>query len=92
MSDDVTDSFRSSLDDLKINSKPQISMLTMLAEDHEQYAVDIVRVIEEQIKKVHICLLFCSCAFKKIFRFVNEHDVLVWYLELNISFTCCFNS
>lgn len=53
MSDDV-ESFRSSLDDLKMNSKPQISMLTMLAEDHEQYASEIVRVIEEQIKKVQI--------------------------------------
>uniref|UniRef100_A0A0B7AYJ6 CID domain-containing protein n=1 Tax=Arion vulgaris TaxID=1028688 RepID=A0A0B7AYJ6_9EUPU len=52
MSDDVTDSYRSSLDDLKMNSKPQISMLTMLAEDHEQFASDIVRVIEEQIKKI----------------------------------------
>uniref|UniRef100_A0A0B7B0Q1 CID domain-containing protein n=1 Tax=Arion vulgaris TaxID=1028688 RepID=A0A0B7B0Q1_9EUPU len=56
MSDDVTDSYRSSLDDLKMNSKPQISMLTMLAEDHEQFASDIVRVIEEQIKKVQICV------------------------------------
>uniref|UniRef100_A0A0B7AY03 CID domain-containing protein n=1 Tax=Arion vulgaris TaxID=1028688 RepID=A0A0B7AY03_9EUPU len=54
MSDDVTDSYRSSLDDLKMNSKPQISMLTMLAEDHEQFASDIVRVIEEQIKKVQV--------------------------------------
>ncbi|KAK3784708.1 hypothetical protein RRG08_032163 [Elysia crispata] len=51
MSSEVADSYRSSLDDLKMNSRPQISMLTMLAEDHEQYAADIVRVIEEQIKK-----------------------------------------
>ncbi|XP_059165622.1 uncharacterized protein LOC131948122 [Physella acuta] len=54
MAEEVAESYRSSLDDLKLNSKPQISMLTMLAEDHEQYASEIVRVIEEQIKKVPV--------------------------------------
>ncbi|GFS11291.1 pre-mrna cleavage complex 2 protein pcf11 [Elysia marginata] len=52
MSSEVADSYLSSLSDLKMSSRPQISMLTMLAEDHEQYAADIVRVIEEQIKKI----------------------------------------
>ncbi|CAL1540988.1 unnamed protein product [Lymnaea stagnalis] len=56
MAEEVAESYKSSLDDLEFNSKPQISMLTMLAEDHEQYASEIVRVIEEQIKKVQICL------------------------------------
>ncbi|KAH9496038.1 hypothetical protein Btru_014991 [Bulinus truncatus] len=58
MAEEVVESYKTSLDELVINSKPQISMLTMLAEDHVQYASEIIRVIEEQIKKVQICLLY----------------------------------
>lgn len=61
MASEVAESFQASLDELKFNSKPQISMLTMLAEDNEQYASEIVQVIEEQIKKVlfYVCTYFC---------------------------------
>ena len=57
-SEDVAESYRSPLEELKMNSKPQISMLTMLAEDHEQNAPEIVRVIQEQILKVYMSFVF----------------------------------
>ncbi|KAL3871728.1 hypothetical protein ACJMK2_039711 [Sinanodonta woodiana] len=41
--------FANAIEELNINSKPQINFLTMLAEDHEQYAPEIVRVIEFDI-------------------------------------------
>ncbi|KAL3880688.1 hypothetical protein ACJMK2_032908 [Sinanodonta woodiana] len=44
--------FANAIEELNINSKPQINFLTMLAEDHEQYAPEIVRVIEAHIQKV----------------------------------------
>lgn len=44
-------SYRNSLQDLTVNSKPLINMLTMLAEEYEQHAGEIVRLIEDHIKK-----------------------------------------
>lgn len=44
--------FRSSLADLTFNSKPHISMLTMLAEENKIHAVDIVRCIEQRIREI----------------------------------------
>ncbi|XP_067663698.1 uncharacterized protein [Haliotis asinina] len=52
MAEDIVESYRSSLQDLTFNSKPLINMLTMLAEDHEQYAPQIVQVIEQHIEQV----------------------------------------
>jgi len=57
MPSEAAENYRTPLEDLKMNSKPQISMLTMLAEDYEQNASEIVRVIQEQIQKVQLCLL-----------------------------------
>lgn len=50
--EEVVEEYRSSLTDLTINSKPLISMLTMLAEDHSQYAQHIVQLIEQHLQKV----------------------------------------
>lgn len=52
MEDEVIDDYRSSLVDLTCNSKPLINMLTMLAEENEQYATHIVQVIETHINQV----------------------------------------
>ncbi|XP_041358025.1 uncharacterized protein LOC121374946 [Gigantopelta aegis] len=52
MADEVGESYRSSLSDLKFNSKPLINMLTMLAEEEEQNAPQIVQAIEQHIKQV----------------------------------------
>lgn len=55
LSEEVMDEYKSSLKELSVNSKPLINMLTMLAEDHEQHAPEIVQVIEDHINKVYFC-------------------------------------
>ncbi|XP_013419945.1 pre-mRNA cleavage complex 2 protein Pcf11 isoform X2 [Lingula anatina] len=52
MATEAVEEYRSSLADLNCNSKPLINMLTMLAEDHKQYAPQIVQVIEAHLQKV----------------------------------------
>ena len=54
MAEEIVEEYRSSLSDLTFNSKPLISMLTMLAEDNAQYATEIVQVIEAHIQKVYL--------------------------------------
>lgn len=56
--EEVVEEYRSSLADLTINSKPLISMLTMLAEDHSQYAQHIVQLIEQHLQKVLLYTFF----------------------------------
>ena len=48
----MVEEYKSSLEDLTFNSKPLISMLTMLADDNRDYSPQIVQVIESRIKKV----------------------------------------
>lgn len=52
MEDEVIDEYQSSLKDLTQNSKPLINMLTMLAEDNEHFAPQIVQVIETHLNQV----------------------------------------
>lgn len=49
--DDYQD-YKNALNDLKINSKPLINCLTILAEDKIHNAAQIVRAIEERILEV----------------------------------------
>lgn len=49
--DDYLD-FKNALNDLKLNSKPLINFLTILAEEKIQNAPQIVRAIEERIVEV----------------------------------------
>ncbi|OWF46603.1 uncharacterized protein LOC110455499 isoform X2 [Mizuhopecten yessoensis] len=51
MENEVINDYQSSLVDLTCNSKPLINMLTMLAEENEQYATHIVEVIETHINQ-----------------------------------------
>ncbi|KAK3872375.1 hypothetical protein Pcinc_022590 [Petrolisthes cinctipes] len=50
--DEIAGEYRSSLKDLILNSKPLITMLTMLAEENKTHAAVIVKVIEVHIKEV----------------------------------------
>lgn len=52
--DEVAEEYRSSLRDLVNNSKPHITMLTMLAEENIAQASVIVKVVEEHIQEVNI--------------------------------------
>lgn len=49
---EVKAEYTSSLADLTVNSKPLISVLTMLAEENIAHASDIVASIEEHLAKV----------------------------------------
>jgi hypothetical protein len=46
--------FKSALNDLKMNSKPVINFLTILAEEKSSYAPQIVRAIEDRILEVRM--------------------------------------
>lgn len=56
MEEEVIQEYCSSLEELTANSKPLINMLTMLAEDNEQYAPEIVKVIETHLQQVYLIL------------------------------------
>lgn len=48
----VADEYKSSLNDLNFNSKPHISMLTMLADENKKHAPLIVNAIINHINSV----------------------------------------
>ena len=50
--------FKIALNDLKINSKPLINFLTILAEEKMNSAPQIVRAVEERILEVSVNFLF----------------------------------
>ncbi|GAB6025905.1 hypothetical protein CHUAL_011877 [Chamberlinius hualienensis] len=52
MADEFCEEYSSSLKELTFNSKPHISMLTMLAEENSQFAPQIVKCIEAHLQKV----------------------------------------
>lgn len=58
MEEEIIQEYRSSLEELTANSKPLINMLTMLAEDNEQYAPEIVKVIETHLQQVYLNFIF----------------------------------
>ena len=55
---EIADDYKASLCDLKDNSKPMITVLTMIAEENKQHAEAIVQVIETRILEVSINCFF----------------------------------
>lgn len=55
--------YKTSLEDLTVNSKPLINALTMLAEDNMAHAADIVQAIESRIRKVVRLLILVILVF-----------------------------
>jgi pre-mRNA cleavage complex 2 protein Pcf11 len=51
-SDEVAEDFKDALQDLKINSKPEIDVLTVIAKENTEHAQAISRVLENHIKTV----------------------------------------
>jgi hypothetical protein len=49
---EVAQDFRDALQDLKMNSKPEISNLTVIAKENTEHAQAISRELEEHIRKV----------------------------------------
>ena len=58
----VIEEYRRSLQELSVNSKPLIDMLTILAQENDQYADRIVSLIETRLHEVTIFIYFLySC-------------------------------
>lgn len=52
--EEVSNEYKSAIQDLTFNSKPLINALTMLAEDNKDSGEVIVKVIFDRIKEVNI--------------------------------------
>lgn len=61
----AVEDYKSSLADLKFNSKPLINMLTMLAEENAQYAQLIVQAIENHLQQVRMLRFFFGFSLGK---------------------------
>lgn len=69
--EEVAEEYRSSLRDLVNNSKPLITMLTMLAEENRAHASVIVKVIEEHIQEVSGMLYYLQGVYRPCPCFVE---------------------
>lgn len=78
---EVAEEYSSALDDLNINSKPLINMLTMLADENSAFAPIIVQCIERQLHKVF--KLYNSNAYFKILteRFSSLYDHRIFNIK-----------
>lgn len=79
--DDYHD-FKVALNDLKLNSKPLINVLTILAEEKIHHAPQIVRAVEERIIEVRANINFLS----------NRFSRSISRVEVNLSYQCCMYS
>jgi pre-mRNA cleavage complex 2 protein Pcf11 len=55
---EIVEDFKEALLDLKVNSKPEIDVLTVIAKENTTYAEAISDVVEEHIKTVSLAVLF----------------------------------
>ena len=53
-SDEVAEDYKNSLEDLTLNSRYEISNLTIIAKENTEYAMAISRVLENHIRNVSI--------------------------------------
>ncbi len=51
-SDEVAEDYKNSLEDLQLNSRYEISNLTVIAKENTEHAMAISRVLENHISKV----------------------------------------
>lgn len=54
-SDEVAEDYKNSLEDLVMNSRYEISNLTIIAKENTEHALAISRVLENHIKNVGLC-------------------------------------
>ena len=61
----ICEEYASSLEDLTFNSKPLINVLTMLAEENNQFAPNITNLIKNRIYQVCVIepsvFILCNC-------------------------------
>jgi pre-mRNA cleavage complex 2 protein Pcf11 len=58
---EIVEDFKEALQDLKVNSKPEIDVLTVIARENTTYAEALSDVLEEHIKTVSRGLLIEWC-------------------------------
>ncbi|XP_074650128.1 uncharacterized protein LOC141905215 isoform X2 [Tubulanus polymorphus] len=89
MGSEAVEEYRQSLSDLTFNSKPQISMLTMLADENQNHAQQIVQVIETHIQKSKPLLkLPALYLIDSIIKNVHKSSYIQIFTQ-NIVFTFC---
>ncbi len=71
-SDEVAEDYKSSLEDLTINSRFEINNLTVIAKENTEHALAISRVLENHIKNVSTDRLLSSPSPTHIFMFLPE--------------------
>ena len=68
--EEVSNEYKSAIQDLTFNSKPLINALTMLAEDNKESGAIIIQVICDRIKEVNILQYFLSkCIISSSFQY-----------------------
>lgn len=88
---EVSQDYRNSLLDLNCNSKPMITMLTMLADENKEFATDITKVIIEHIKKVSVLIKSIALNIENIFFFKlhSSYYPHIIIRELHRTHKCC---
>lgn len=74
-SDEVAADFRDALQDLRINSRPEISNLTVIAKENTEHAQAISRELEEHIRKVGTPRLLTVEAQMRRFSTIRQEDL-----------------
>ena len=59
-SDEVAEDYRKALEDLTMNSRYEISNLTVIAKENTEHALAISEALKNHIKRVRI-ICHCSC-------------------------------
>lgn len=64
-SEDVASDFRDALEGLAMNSRVEITTLTVIARENTEYAHGISEVLQDHIKKARFLFQFCLSSFSK---------------------------
>ena len=62
-SDEVAEDYKNSLEDLAMNSRYEISNLTVIAKENTEHAMAISRVLENHIRNVSLHLSYTCCSW-----------------------------
>ena len=65
-SEDVASDFRDALSELTMNSRVEITTLTVIARENTEYAHAISEVLQEHIKKVRLLLSMCHARVRQL--------------------------
>ena len=65
-SEDVASDFRDALSELTLNSRVEITTLTVIARENTEYAHGISEVLQEHIKKVSVFPHFRASIFRTV--------------------------